>query len=95
MSTPGEAESVRGGPISPVPVVLSPGERIEPLLRPPPPDANWIVLGCSCGCLERGKPCRNGRRIRAEQRADDVRRGLLSVLTDEDKAWLAEHGWRP
>lgn len=71
--------------------------RLWPLPRPKFMDTygNPNIICCSCGCIERDKPCRNGRRILTERQQYNERRELLAVLTDEDKAWLAEHGWRP
>lgn len=40
---------------------------------------------CSCGCLERGRPCRNGRRILVDRQRYDQ---LQALQIDAAFPWL-------
>lgn len=57
----------------------------------------WLdvdLIECGCGKCQRGGRCRDMRRLGEEARAAKERRARIEALTEEDRQWLTEHGWR-
>lgn len=57
---------------------------------------NWFdpnLLECLCFRCQRGGRCASMRELHQSATDRDDRRAKLACLTDDDRAWLAAHGW--